>query len=52
MGWNLKRDCSFNERAIKLYQKLGFYEEGEQKEFYRDGAWYNVIFMGLLNRSY
>lgn len=44
---------SFNERAIRLYQKLGFNQEGEQKEqFYRDGAWHDVIFMGLLKRNY
>ncbi|WP_082676274.1 GNAT family N-acetyltransferase [Shouchella shacheensis] len=47
------RVFSFNERAIKLYQKLGFNEEGELKEqFYRAGAWHNVIFMGLLKRNY
>jgi RimJ/RimL family protein N-acetyltransferase len=47
------RVFSFNERAIRLYQKLGFYEEGNLKEqFYRDGAWHDVISMGLLKRNY
>ncbi|TFJ91701.1 GNAT family N-acetyltransferase [Lentibacillus salicampi] len=47
------RVFSFNERAIKLYQKLGFYEEGKLKEqLYRDGAWHDVVFMGLLKRNY
>jgi RimJ/RimL family protein N-acetyltransferase len=47
------RVFSFNERAVRLYQKLGFDEEGQLKEqFYRDGAWHHVIFMGLLKRNY
>ncbi|MFB4168220.1 GNAT family N-acetyltransferase [Virgibacillus sp. JSM 102003] len=47
------RVFSFNKGAIKLYQKLGFYEEGELiEQFYRDGSWHNVIFMGLLKRNY
>lgn len=47
------RVFSFNERAIKLYQKLGFYKEGElEEQFYRNGAWQNVVFMGLLKRNY
>nr|WP_279401558.1 GNAT family protein [Piscibacillus salipiscarius] len=47
------RVFSYNKGAIKLYQKLGFYEEGELKEhFYRDGSWHNVIFMGLFKRNY
>ena len=47
------RVFSFNERAIKLYQNLGFYEEGKLKEqLYRDGAWHDIIFMGVLKRNY
>lgn len=47
------RVFSFNERAIKLYQNLGFNEEGKLKEqLYRDGAWHDIIFMGLLKRNY
>mgnify|MGYP000853344035 CR=1 FL=1 len=47
------RVFSFNERAIKLYQNLGFDEEGKLKEqLYRDGNWHDIIFMGLLKRNY
>ncbi|WP_260412497.1 GNAT family N-acetyltransferase [Alkalihalobacillus sp. TS-13] len=47
------RVFSFSERAIKLYQKLWFYKEGELKEqVYRDGEWHGVVFMGLLKRNY
>ncbi len=39
-----------NERAIKLYTKLGFKEEGKLKEFVnRDGKWIDVIVMGIIN---
>lgn len=47
------RVFSFNERAINLYQKLGFNEEGKLKEqFYRNGSWHDVVFMGLLKCDY
>lgn len=47
------RVFSFNERAIKLYQKLGFDEEGELKEqFYRNGAWHDIKMMGLFQKDY
>ncbi len=39
-----------NERAIKLYTKLGFKEEGRLKEFInRNGRWIDVIVMGIIN---
>lgn len=47
------RVFSFNERAIRLYQKLGFQTEGELKEqIYRNGSWHHVLYMGLLKRDY
>ncbi|WP_174612739.1 GNAT family N-acetyltransferase [Virgibacillus ihumii] len=47
------RVFSFNERAVRLYQKLGFHEEGKLKEqLYRDRVWHDVVFMGLLKRNY
>lgn len=47
------RVFSFNERAIKLYENLGFDIEGKLKEqLYRDGKWHDIIFMGLLKRNY
>ena len=37
-----------NERAIRLYTKLGFKKEGViSKEFYVNGKYYSSIFMGL-----
>ncbi|MFC5604404.1 GNAT family N-acetyltransferase [Sporosarcina koreensis] len=47
------RVFSYNERAIRLYQKLGFNEEGNLKEqLYRNGSWHGVVFMGLLKSNY
>jgi len=38
-----------NERAIKLYKKLGFVEEGARREaLYRDGGYQDLLAMGLL----
>jgi RimJ/RimL family protein N-acetyltransferase len=37
-----------NERALRLYEKLGFIREGRvTREFYVDGKYYDVIIMGL-----
>jgi RimJ/RimL family protein N-acetyltransferase len=39
----------YNERAVHLYQKLGFQVEGRVKNYLqRDGRTWDVIFMGLL----
>src|SRR5690625_1785728 len=47
------RVFSFNERAINLYNSFGFGEEGKlQEQLYRNGAWHDIIFMGLLKRNY
>lgn len=47
------RVFSFNVRAIKLYQKLGFVEEGKlEEQLYRDGKWHDINFMGLLRKNY
>lgn len=42
-----------NENAVKLYQRLGFEQEGtfRNHKFY-DGAYRNVIRMAIFNRSY
>lgn len=46
------RVFSFNERAIRLYQKLGFQTEGELKEqVYRNGSWHGIVYMGLLKSN-
>jgi len=41
-----------NKKAIKLWEKLGFKEEGIQKEaIWRDGKYHNYIMMGLLEKE-
>jgi RimJ/RimL family protein N-acetyltransferase len=40
---------SYNTRAIRLYERLGFVKEGVQREFLqRDGQRHDMIFYGLL----
>jgi RimJ/RimL family protein N-acetyltransferase len=40
---------SYNERAIRAYEKVGFEREGTLRAaLYRDGQRYDVIFMGIL----
>lgn len=47
------RVFDFNERAIKLYTKMGFKQEGSAKEaLFRNGAWHDIIHMGLLQLEY
>ncbi len=44
---------SFNERAIRCYEKCGFIKEGVlRQELYRDGRYYDTIVMGLLKEDY
>ncbi|WP_130297313.1 GNAT family N-acetyltransferase [Fictibacillus sp. BK138] len=44
---------SYNERAIKAYQKLGFMIEGTLREdLYFNGNYHDNILMGLLKRDY
>lgn len=39
-----------NEQAIRFYSKHGFNIEGKLREFVnKDGKWYDVIVMGILN---
>jgi UDP-4-amino-4,6-dideoxy-N-acetyl-beta-L-altrosamine N-acetyltransferase len=41
-----------NEKAINLYKKLGFTEEGCLKEYiFKSNNWKNVIIMGLINNE-
>lgn len=47
------RVISFNDRAIKLYERLGFEKEGEQKEqLFRNGKWYGIILMAVFQKDY
>jgi RimJ/RimL family protein N-acetyltransferase len=41
-----------NVAARRVYEKVGFVEEGRHREsFRRDGKWYDMILMGLLERD-
>ncbi|MBM7578651.1 GNAT family N-acetyltransferase [Jeotgalibacillus terrae] len=47
------RVFSFNERAVRLYKKLGFEIEGEQRDqLFRDGDWHSVILMGIFQETF
>lgn len=47
------RVFSFNSRAIKLYEKLGFQQEGRSREsIFRDGKWHDIIHMSILQSEY
>ena len=44
---------SFNQRALRMYQKCGFKEEGRlRQELFRDGEYHDIILMGLLREEY
>lgn len=44
---------AYNSRAIRLYRRLGFVEEGRAREFLqRDGRRWDMIFMGLLRTEW
>jgi RimJ/RimL family protein N-acetyltransferase len=45
--------AEFNERAYNLYKKIGFVEEGRQRErLYRFGKYYDYIMMSILKKEY
>lgn len=47
------RVFSFNDRAIRLYNKLGFKREGNSRQsLFRNGKWHDIIHMGLLQNEY
>lgn len=55
--WNINRVwllvIEYNKPAIKLYQKMGFVEEGVQRNaIFRDGSYHNYIMMSLLKEEY
>jgi RimJ/RimL family protein N-acetyltransferase len=44
---------SYNDWAIRLYEKLGFQREGVFREFLqRDGQVYDMLLYGLLRREW
>jgi len=43
----------FNEKAQRLYERLGFVKEGLQREAcWFDGRWYNTIMYGMLDSDW
>lgn len=43
----------FNDRARRLYMGVGYQEEGRRKkEIYRDGTYWDVIYMGLFRKDW
>ncbi|WP_342454796.1 GNAT family protein [Sinorhizobium mexicanum] len=47
------RVLSYNERAIRAYQKCGFVVEGREREAaFVNGTWHDDIMMGLLDREF
>lgn len=47
------RVFSFNERAINLYESIGFIQEGRSRQFlFREGSWHDLIHMGILKEEY
>ncbi|NMA61739.1 MAG: GNAT family N-acetyltransferase [Firmicutes bacterium] len=44
---------SFNERAIAMYKKCGFQQEGRlRQELFRDGEYHDLIIMGILREEF
>ena len=44
---------AYNERALALYERLGFQREGVYREFIqRDGVRYDMYLYGLLRREW
>ncbi|WP_082235284.1 GNAT family N-acetyltransferase [Halobacillus massiliensis] len=47
------RVFSFNERAINLYEKLGFDKEGELKEhLFRNGEWHGITCLAIFQTNF
>ena len=44
---------SFNERAIKCYEKVGFKEFGRRREsYFLNGKYYNDVYMDILSKEF
>jgi len=47
------RVFSFNEKAISLYEKMGFKHEGRSRQaIFREGKWHDIIHMGILQEEW
>ncbi|RPF50613.1 GNAT family N-acetyltransferase [Aquisalibacillus elongatus] len=44
---------SYNQKAKKMYENLGFQVEGKLREsFFRDGEWHDIYIMSMLQKDY
>jgi len=44
---------SFNRRAIRCYEKVGFRHEGTRRQaLYRDGRYHDILIMGILKEEF
>jgi RimJ/RimL family protein N-acetyltransferase len=47
------RVFAFNDKALGLYEKLGFKREGASRQaIFREGKWHDIIHMGILAHEY
>lgn len=47
------RVMSFNERAIRIYEKLGFQHEAQEREtVFHDGRYFDMMMMGMLRAEW
>ncbi|MBM7553203.1 GNAT family N-acetyltransferase [Thalassobacillus pellis] len=47
------RVFSFNQRAIHLYERLGFEKEGELKDqIFRNGNWHGITYLAIFQEKY
>ena len=45
--------AAFNERGLATYRTVGFVEEGRIREaIFRSGAWFDLVYMGVLARDW
>lgn len=43
----------YNKRGIRSYEKVGFMLEGREREsIYRDGKWWDTLYMGILRKDW
>ncbi|MEC0246548.1 GNAT family protein [Paenibacillus chitinolyticus] len=47
------RVFAFNDKAVALYEKIGFKREGVSRQaVFREGTWHDIIHMGILQEEY
>ncbi|WP_405081737.1 GNAT family N-acetyltransferase [Paenibacillus chitinolyticus] len=47
------RVFAFNDKAVALYEKIGFKREGVSRQaVFREGTWHDILHMGILQEEY